>query len=119
MLVWSYLRQHRVDANGDNLVTLGEIDGTLKAHRMERFNQVDDNQDGVLASDEIPELLWRRIENADFNGKVVSFEELEWTGCSLGLSNLMTTAIKRLQRTKCRSDFSSDWASTMPMKMVA
>ena len=77
MFVWSYLQRQEVDANGDNLVTLGEIDDALEAHRMERFNQVDDNQDGVLTADELPELLWRRIENADVDGNGVSFEELE------------------------------------------
>ena len=104
---------------GYNLVALGEIDGALKAHRMERFNLGDDNQDGGLASNEIPKLLRRRLENADVNDKEVSFEELEMYRMLTRLEQLDDSASKRLQRTKCRSDFGSDWASTMPIKRGA
>ena len=74
---WSNSRGGHADRQRDQ-ITLAEIDSALESYRMERFNDFDDNSDGVLTSTEVPEFAWRRIENADTNDdNGVSFDELE------------------------------------------
>ena len=76
--MWRYLTREGVDSNGDNAITLAEIDQALENQRLELFNEVDENGDGVWTESEIPRIVWRRIENADTNDdQAISFEEIE------------------------------------------
>lgn len=76
--MWRFMTREGVDADGDNEITLAEIDQALANQRLELFNQVDDNNDGVWTEGEIPTFAWRRLENADTNSdNGVSFDELE------------------------------------------
>ncbi|MFK7736327.1 MAG: dockerin type I domain-containing protein [Pirellulaceae bacterium] len=75
---WEYLISREIDADGNSEITLQEIDSSLEAYRSDRFNELDDSGDGLLTSDELPEPIWNRIQNADSDGDdAVSFDELE------------------------------------------
>ncbi|MEM7476170.1 MAG: matrixin family metalloprotease [Planctomycetota bacterium] len=75
---WQFMLDQGVDSDGNNEITLAEIDAALESQRMDRFNDRDGNNDGVITSNELPDFAWMRIQNADTNGdNGVSFDELE------------------------------------------
>ena len=68
----------RLDANGDGFIDEDELEGMASRPRMQRFLESDEDGDGRLSRDELPERMRQRFERMDANGDgYVDREELE------------------------------------------
>ena len=76
--IWRYMVDEGVDADANGLITQSEVDSALESKRMDRFDRLDENGDGVIDSEEISPFAWERIRDADVDDDGgVSFMELE------------------------------------------
>lgn len=76
--IWRYMIDQGADADADGLITQVEVDGVLESRRMDRFDRLDENGNGVIDSDEVSSFAWERIRSADSDQDGgVSFIELE------------------------------------------
>lgn len=75
---WDYLIDRAVDGDGNGSITRAEIDAVIEARRLERFQDRDENSDGLLSEDEVGERRWNLLQNADTDSDGgVSFDELQ------------------------------------------
>ena len=68
----------RLDANGDGFIDEDELEGMASGMRVERFLERDEDGDGRVGRDEVPEQMRQRFERIDSNHDgFIDREELE------------------------------------------
>ena len=68
----------RLDANGDGFIDEDELEGMASGTRVERFLERDEDGDGRVSRDEVPEQMRERFERIDSNHDgYIDREELE------------------------------------------
>ncbi|QDT12612.1 matrixin family metalloprotease [Planctomycetes bacterium K23_9] len=76
--LWAKFADSEIDADGDGLISLTEIEMLATAARQESFDNKDADGDGFIVESEVSARAWSKISAADVDDdEAVSFDELE------------------------------------------
>ncbi|QDV57030.1 matrixin family metalloprotease [Rosistilla oblonga] len=75
--LWDRLVDAEIDADGDAVITLAEVEAALATAREDFFSALDANEDGLLTADEVSDRFWEKVSDADSDAdEAVSLDEL-------------------------------------------
>ncbi|WP_417749914.1 matrixin family metalloprotease [Rosistilla oblonga] len=75
--LWDRLVDAEIDADGDAVITLAEVEAALATAREDFFTALDANEDGLLTADEVSDRFWEKVSDADSDAdEAVSLNEL-------------------------------------------